>query len=92
LWNYIGDFGSPYRGFTYSNGNFTPIDYPGSYLDVTLPSGVNDLGEIVGNYALGPYQGTNGFVYNGSSYPIRVNIDFTGIDTSGHFDLCWRNK
>jgi probable HAF family extracellular repeat protein len=65
---------TPY-GFSWSNGTFTTITFPGS--NGTVATGINNNGQIVGNYttvALTP-QKSNGFIYSGGT--------FTTLDVSG---------
>jgi hypothetical protein len=46
----VGYYGinGPGSGFVYDAGAYSIIDVPGSY--ETLPSGINNLGQVVGNY------------------------------------------
>ena len=65
---------TPY-GFTWNNGTFTRISFPGS--NGTVATAINNSGQIVGNYttvALTP-QKSNGFIYSGGT--------FTTLNVSG---------
>jgi hypothetical protein len=55
--------GNDSHGFLYRNGTFTYFDYPGQ--SVTLPTGINDSGLIVGFAGQDPVLG---FVYNGATF------------------------
>jgi probable HAF family extracellular repeat protein len=65
---YSNDSNQYEHGFLYSNGQFTAIDYPGA--TETMPQGVNDSGQIVGQYVV------NG---NGHAF-LYSNGQFTTID------------
>jgi len=57
----VGDYedgAGSHHGFLPSGGNYTAIDFPGSA--ATLLGGINNLGQMVGEYADG--QTTRGFV------------------------------
>lgn len=62
------------HGFVLDNGVFTTIDMPisGAY---TIPSGINDNGQIVGNYLTSH---GHGFLYDGTTY---TTIDYVGTVT-----------
>jgi probable HAF family extracellular repeat protein len=76
--NYVGGPGLlATHGFVYSGGTYTTIDDPlasGRLINSssygTFPSGINALGEIVGDYS--EISGGHGFVYAGSTY---ITID-----------------
>jgi probable HAF family extracellular repeat protein len=68
-----------------SDYTFTPIDVPGAWGGTTTATGINDFGNIVGNYFDGTL--THGFLYvNGNFTSIGVPGTFTapyGINNSG---------
>lgn len=71
------------HGFLYSNGDYSRITVPGAtYVD---PTGINDLGEIVGYYK-GASGADNGFIdLNGKIQTYNVNGGQTIIsDISNH--------
>lgn len=47
--SYDGTENSSARGYVYSNGTYTPVDYPGIAAGTT-PYGINNAGQIVGMY------------------------------------------
>jgi probable HAF family extracellular repeat protein len=56
-----------YRGFIYDHGSYTTISVPSSSGEFTTPTGINDLGQVVGYYR----DGTNayrGFIYSNGVY------------------------
>jgi hypothetical protein len=78
--------------------NFTTIQYPGA--SVTLPMGINNKGEIVGNYYTGSCCYSNGFLYSRGSYttidnpgtqgqPSLVDTFLYGINDSGQISGTW---
>jgi uncharacterized membrane protein len=69
----VGCYALCSHGFLYSGSGLTTIDVPGAL--VTQASGINDLGQIVGDY----FDGTTlrGFVYDGTN--------FTTIEAPGAF-------
>ena len=82
------DFAEPPfgRGFLYRNGQLTNIHFPGS--NDTLPYAINDRGEIVGSYDVGPNFISNGFIRNESGYkaldvPGVVYSYATGVSNTG---------
>ena len=52
-------------GYLYNNGSYTPISFPGA--QSTLPSGINNAGQIVGSYE-GPGVLQSGFLYSHGTY------------------------
>jgi len=65
---------TPY-GFTWNNGTFTTLTFPGG--NGTVATAINNSGQIVGNYttvSMTP-QKSNGFIYNGGT--------FTTLNVSG---------
>jgi probable HAF family extracellular repeat protein len=58
-------------GYSYAEID-DPLATTGTWVD-----GINDAGQIVGYYRLGPFQGVHGFLYNGTTYtPIDVPFLF----------------
>ena len=88
----VGDYSAKdgsVRGFLYSKGKFTTLNYKGS-VD-TVVSGINNEGQIVGSYIL-PDGTENGFIYSGytSAKPgsgkyttLKTNAGFGGINDLG---------
>ena len=78
---------TPY-GFSWNNGTFTSLTFPGS--NATVATGINNSGQIVGNYttvALTP-QKSNGFIDNGGTFTTlnvagAVLTQAEGINNSG---------
>jgi len=81
-------------GFIYGDNNYTWINFPGA--EWTDPRGINDSGQVVGNYSLGQsiffgeYEVhiTHGFIYDGSSFttvnvPGGLYTNCHGINNSG---------
>ena len=52
------------HGFVYNNGTFTTLNAPGANL--TLPTAINDRGEVAGGYQ--DSSGTHGFVYENGTF------------------------
>jgi probable HAF family extracellular repeat protein len=83
----VGDYrgGIPHHGFrdqgglTYRGGGFTAFDVPGATF--TIPSGINDAGQIVGTFGDSNGNG-HGFLYDNGSFS---GLDFSprGIDSHG---------
>jgi hypothetical protein len=73
------------RDVIYSDGSYTIIrDTAGTYLGYSTPNGVNNDGEIVGNYAKYP-NSIGGFVYNGA-YSFIAGFpgnSYTGVNDLG---------
>jgi probable HAF family extracellular repeat protein/VCBS repeat-containing protein len=70
--------------FLDSGGTSTSIQVPRA--DATLAHGINDLGQIVGEYDVGGV--SHGFLYSGGIYytiddPLGVDTDITGINDKG---------
>jgi probable HAF family extracellular repeat protein len=63
------------RGFLFSQGSLTIIDFPGA--SATLVNGINDQGDIVGTYV--DSNGKHGFVLNEQGFK-TLDIPFAGID------------
>jgi hypothetical protein len=73
------------RDVIYSDGSYTIIrDTAGTYLGYSTPIGVNNDGEIVGNYAKYP-NSIGGFVYNGaySFIPGFPGNSYAGVNDLG---------
>ncbi len=78
---------TPY-GFSWKNGTFTSITFPGS--NGTVATGINNGGQIVGNYTTVPQtpQKSNGFIYSGGTFT-TLNVSGAvltqpkGINSSG---------
>jgi probable HAF family extracellular repeat protein len=72
------------RGFLYSHGTYTTIDFPGNVLQ-TFVTGINASGEIVGNFwdnsALAP---AHGFLYSHGTY---TTIEPPGSTSSSAEDI-----
>jgi uncharacterized membrane protein len=68
------------HGFSYSNGVYTTIDYPG--MNTTAVYGINDLGQIVGGFCpIGPVCGGD---FNSTDHGfIDNNGNFTQLDYPG---------
>jgi probable HAF family extracellular repeat protein len=71
-------------GFVLSAGTFTRISVPGATW--TVPRGINDQGQIVGDYEINGQ--TYGFLYSGGAFttltiPSAINISVSGINNNG---------
>jgi hypothetical protein len=70
-----------------SGGSYSGIDVPGSYY--TLVYGINDLGQIVGEYA--DFNGNaHGFVATPTPEPSTLVL--LGIGTLGLLGWAWRRR
>jgi len=58
------------HGFLLIGGVFTAIDFPGSGVTSTTPSGINDGGDVVGVYRMNS-PGT-GFLFSGGVYQVAI--------------------
>jgi len=76
--NYGQDTSKDSHGFLYSNGTFTYFDYPGQ--TVTVPTGINDSGLIVGYY--GQFS-VYGFLYDGTTFTTLQDGSNTATYTDG---------
>jgi len=83
--DYYGDITYVPHGFLESGGSFTTIDVP--YATTTLANGINDDGQVVGEYywPYSDHNGFRGFLESGGS--------FTTIDANGasETDVCGIN-
>jgi len=72
----VGAYGpdGAYHGFTYLDGKFTTVDFPGA--SSTVLQGINDEGVIVGQYTDGNGTSLHGF--------IDINGKFTSVDFAGN--------
>jgi len=77
-----------YHYFLKNGNNYTSIDYPG-----TRPYGINDAGQIVGQYSIGTYSGflKNGNTYSTFNYPNAAQTTANSINNQGqivgYYDL-----
>jgi uncharacterized membrane protein len=68
------------HGFSYVNGTFTTIDHPGA--EYNSVRGVNNLGQMVGNY--GGDSDSHGFLFSGGSFTTIPNVSGAdGINDAG---------
>jgi len=68
------------HGFTFANGSFTTIDYPGAGL--TAAVGVNDFGDVVGRFRFTTNGVDHGFLLSHGAF---LQIDFPGaLSTQCH--------
>jgi hypothetical protein len=89
---------APYQGFLLSDGNYTTFDVPGSAQ--TLPGGINNHGQIVGEYDVGDI--SHDFllidgVYSTIDVPGAVDTFAEGINNLGqivgyYVDGCERQR
>ncbi len=77
------------HGFVLSNGNLTQIDYPGAVdFGYTIPSDINDVGDVVGWYSFAWWEPEHGFllrngVYTTIDYPGAGAANVRGINSEG---------
>lgn len=64
------------RGFLFSQGSFTVIDFPGA--SATILNGINDRGDIVGTY-VDSNEEHHGFVLDDEGFK-TLDVPFVGID------------
>jgi VCBS repeat-containing protein len=69
-----------YVGYINNAGAITILDYPGA--NYTSPGGINDLGQVVGTYALAYGSGWRGFLYENGVF---TSFDTPFDDTNGTF-------
>jgi uncharacterized membrane protein len=107
--NNVGEIVGEYRGagagfgihgfaqvpFVSANGGFITIDDPLSNIGFTEANGINDAGQVVGDYDVavpdpngGNQREQNGFLLNGSVFttiddPLGVSTTLTGINNAG---------
>jgi probable HAF family extracellular repeat protein len=62
---YYMDASGKSHGFVFSNGGYTPLDYPFN-TNGTFPTGINDSGQIVGYYFTA--NGVHGFLFSNGTY------------------------
>lgn len=74
----VGDYGEGGigNGFIWSNGTFTPLNYPGAIS--TTAYGINDAGTVVGTYNGGVGIGVHGFILSNGIY---TSFDIPGADS-----------
>jgi len=65
-------------GFTWNNGTFTNISFPGS--NGTVATAINSSGQLVGNYTTTSFtpQKSNGFIYSGGTFT-TLNVVGAGL-------------
>jgi hypothetical protein len=80
------------HGFVYSNGNFVNIDCG----VITVAQGINNNGEIVGNYDLGMFFQPQGFTWNNAvqvcnnlTYPNSFDTQPLSINDAGQISGEW---
>jgi hypothetical protein len=87
----VGLYGSANvtHGFALRNGNLTQIDYPGAVdFGITIPSDINDVGDVVGWYSVVSGWPEHGFllregVYTTIDYPGAFATNVRGINSEG---------
>jgi hypothetical protein len=86
----VGVYGSgAYRGFIFKNGTFTYIDAPGTIgpgtqqPPPTAPHGINNAGQVVGEYSNETPPLGHGFLLSGTAFQ---TIDFPDANSVGGFD------
>lgn len=60
-----------YRAFLFTSGTFTSIEYPDVFNRSTRVRDINDSGQIVGDYNVGPFGGS-GFIASGIPEPASL--------------------
>jgi probable HAF family extracellular repeat protein len=78
-WNYIGDLPGALHGFIYTNGTFTDLVDPNAALVRTSANAINNVGQVVGDYAYAPFV-SRGFLYSGGVYTdIQYPLDVSAL-------------
>ncbi len=88
------------HGWSYAQGSFTPVSYPGA--SVTVPSGVNNAGVISGSYFIGPISvnppsPSHGFVWQNGAYTAfdvagASSTTINGMNEAGHVTGCYTDS